>query len=95
MLDSLSKDLERSRAFEDVMREFAARVSADSKLQDRLTEAVEGGVPRDEFCKLYVDMAKEQGFDFTVEQMEVAMQEQKQGKDKVLPTSVQKLITVL
>jgi len=95
MLETLTEELKQSRAFEDTMREFAARLSADSQLVDKLAEAVDSGISRDGFRDLYVAMAEEQGLQFTAEQLEIAMQEQKQGKDKVLPSSVQKLVTIL
>ena len=95
MLERLSKELEQSRAFETDMRTFAETVMQNKDIQDKLTAAVDGGISRDEFRNLYVETAAENGINFTVEQMDIAMHEQKQGKDKVLPSMVQKLITIL
>lgn len=95
MLETLNEELKQSRAFEEVMREFAAKVNVESELLQKLTQAVDDGISRDGFRDLYVTMAEQQGFQFTVDQMEIAMQEQKQGKDKILPSSVQKLVSIL
>lgn len=95
MLESLTEELKQTRAFEAEMREFAERVSTDSQLQEKLAAAVDDGISRDGFRDLYVAMAGELGLEFTTAQMEIAMHEQKQGKDKVLPSSVQKLVTIL
>ena len=95
MLETLSEELKHTRAFEQEMRKFADIVSADTGLQNKLTVAVDDGITRDGFRDLYVAAAAEHGITFTAEQMEVAMQEQKQGKDKVLPSMVQKLVSLL
>ncbi len=95
MLESLTQELKQSRAFESAMREFAGKVNADNHLLNKLSDAVNDGISRDGFRDLYVAMADEHGHPFTAKQMEIAMQEQKQGKDKVLPSSVQKLVTIL
>lgn len=95
MLETLTEELKQSRAFEEVMRGFAAKINADSELLQKLTQAVDDGISRDGFRDMYVSMAEEQGFQFTTSQMEIAMHEQKQGKDKILPSSVQKLVSIL
>lgn len=95
MLESVSEELKYSRAFEAEMRQFAKTINNDTGLQAKLAEAVDNGISRDEFRDLYVATAAENDLHFTVEQMEIAMQEQKQGKDKVLPSMVQKLVTIL
>ena len=95
MLASLSEELKHSRAFEQDMRKFADIITSTPDLQEKLTAAVDGGISRDGFRDFYVSCASEHGIHFTAEQMEIAMQEQKQGKDKVLPSMVQKLISIL
>lgn len=95
MLQSVADELVRSRAFEQEMRQFAEIVSGDRELQDTLTKAVDKGVSRERFRDLYVELAAMYKLHFTAEQMEIAMHEQKQGKDKILPSMVQKLITIL
>lgn len=95
MLETLSEELKTTRAFEVEMRKFADLVTADESIQKQLSDAVDDGISRDGFCSLYVSTAEKNGISFSIEQMQIAMQEQKQGKDKVLPSFVQKLITIL
>jgi len=77
------------------MRKFGDVVTKDKNLQETLSNAVDSGITRDDFQSLYVSTAAQHNIQFTVEQMNIAMHEQKQGSDKVLPSFVQKLITVL
>jgi len=95
MLETLAEELKTSRAFEDDMRKFGAIVTNDKALQQSLSDAVDNGISSEGFCELYVKTAESQGIKFTTDQMKVAMHEQKQGSDKVLPSFVQKLITIL
>jgi len=95
MLDTLSEELKQTRAFEQQMREFAALFNKEPNLLETLSDAVDNGISRDAFRDLYVSLAAEHELNFTTEQMDIAMHEQKQGKDKVLPSAVQKLITIL
>jgi hypothetical protein len=95
MLKAVREELMHSRAFEAEMRKFAEIVPKNAALQKQLQAAVDGGIDRKGFQDLYVRLALDNGMHFTAEQMEIAMQEQKQGKDKVLPLMVQKLISVL
>ncbi|MBX2879211.1 MAG: hypothetical protein KTR32_04720 [Granulosicoccus sp.] len=95
MLETLSEELKTSRAFEDQMREFGAIITKNDDIQKALSDAVDDGISREGFCELYVSTAAANGIEFTVDQMKIAMHEQKQGSDKVLPSFVQKLITIL
>lgn len=95
MLESVRAENLYERAFEETIRKFGDVIIKDRELQSRLNEAIDSGISKDEWIKLYVDLAKAKGFDFTPEQMKTAMQEQKQGKDKVLPSMVQKWVTLL
>jgi len=95
MLETLSEELKTTRAFEEQMREFGAIVTKNEDIQTTLSDAVDNGVSAEGFCELYVSTAADNGIDFTVEQMKIAMHEQKQGSDKVLPSFVQKLISIL
>ena len=95
MLDTLAEELKSTRAFEDEMRKFGAIVTADKSVQKTLSDEVDNGISAAGFCELYVSTAARHGISFTVDQMKVAMHEQKQGSDKVLPSFVQKLITIL
>jgi len=95
MLDTLAEELKTTRAFEQDLRKFGAIVTANKELQQSLSDAVDNGVSSDGFCELYVATAASHGITFTIDQMKVAMHEQKQGSDKVIPSFVQKLITIL
>jgi hypothetical protein len=95
MLRSVREELMHSRAFETEMRKFAEIVSKNAALQKQLQASVDGGIDRKGFRDLYIRLAVEHGIHFTADQMEIAMQEQKQGKDKILPLMVQKLVSVL
>lgn len=95
MLETLSEELKVTRAFEDQMRQFGKIVMQNKDIQQKLSDAVDNGVSAEGFCELYVSTAASEGINFTVDQMKVAMHEQKQGSDKILPSFVQKLITIL
>lgn len=95
MLQSLKEAKLRERPFEVDMKKFAEILATDSALQKTLKDAVEGGVDRAGFRDLYIKLAREKGLTFSPEELEVAMQEQKQGKDKLLPSFVQKLVALL
>ena len=95
MLRSVREELVHSRAFEAEMRKFAEIVSKNAALQKQLQTAVDEGIDRKGFRDLYIQLAADHNLHFTADQMEIAMQEQKQGKDKILPLMVQKLVTVL
>jgi len=95
MLETLAEELKSTRAFEEDLRKFGAIVTSDKELQQTLSDAVDNGVSSEGFCELYVKLAETNGIKFTTDQMKVAMHEQKQGSDKVLPSFVQKLITIL
>lgn len=95
MLDTLAEALKTTRAFEAEMRKFGSIVTADKAVQKLLSDEVDNGISSDGFCSLYVATAAKNNIHFTADQMKVAMHEQKQGSDKVLPSFVQKLITIL
>lgn len=95
MLDNLAEELKATRAFEIEMRKFDEIVSSSKEIQKILSDAVDNGVSSEGFCELYVSTASSRGISFTVDEMKVAMQEQIQGSEKVLPMFVQKLITIL
>lgn len=95
MLESVRAESLQERVFEQIIRKFGDVVVKDREIQSKLNAAIDSGMSKDEWIKLYVSLAKTKGFDFTPEQMKIAMQEQKQGKDKVLPSMVQKWVTLL
>lgn len=95
MLRSLKEEYAKERPFEVDMRKFAEILAAEPELQKSLKDAVESGIDRRGFRDLYIKMANSKGLHFDPDQMEIAMQEQKQGKDKLLPSFVQKLVALL
>ena len=95
MLRSLKEEYERERPFEVDMKKFAEILGSDAALQKSLKDAVESGVDRAGFRDLYIKLANSKGLRFDADQLEIAMQEQKQGKDKLLPSFVQKLVALL
>lgn len=95
MLESVRAESLQERSFEQIIRKFGDAVVKDREIQSKLNAAIDSGMSKDEWIKLYVNLAQSKGFYFTPEQMKIAMQEQKQGKDKVLPSMVQKWVTLL
>lgn len=95
MLESVRHDNIQERAFAEAIRAFGELVVQDKAMQGKLNAAIDRGMSRDEWIALYVALANEQGLSFTVGQMKVAIQEQKQGKDKIIPSMVQRWITLL
>lgn len=95
MLESVRHDITQERSFEDAIRAFGETVVQDRAIQGKLNGAIDKGESRDQWIALYVALAREKGFSFTPAQMLVAMQEQKQGKDKIIPSLVQKMISLL
>ena len=65
MLKVLSEELKHSRAFENEMRKFADIVSNSEEIQEKLTDAVDDGISRDDFRNLYVKTAAEHGLNFS------------------------------
>lgn len=95
MHESVREANAQERAFEEQIRRFGEIVVADKSIQMKLTSAIDRGVSRDEWVLMYVGIARDHGLTFTADQLKIAMQEQKQGKDKILPTMVQKWISFL
>jgi len=95
MHPSLKEEYMRERPFEVDMKKFAEVLMSDASLQKSLKDAIEGGIDRSGFRELYIKLAAGYGCHFTADQLEVAMQEQKQGKDKLLPSFVQKMVALL
>ncbi len=84
---ALERDM-KARPFEKPMREFGEILKDDEGLYKRLSETPS----KESFVTLYLDMAAERGFNFSRDDMEVAVQEQKQGQNWIIPPKVQRLI---
>lgn len=80
---ALERDLE-ARPYERPIREFGELVNGDPDLLDRLDECPD----REAFIDTYLSMAKEHGFEFTPDQLLVAVQEQKMGSNWIIPKPV-------
>ncbi len=91
MLKAVQETVKSERAYESVMRSFGEILERDSNLQKKLNEVVD----KDGFAKIYVELAAEKGYEFTVNQMFTAMQEQKQGSNWVLPRCAQSIMREL
>ena len=88
MLKSAKEEYAKQRPFEKPMRQFGEVLKDDQSLYDRLSETPD----KDAFIDLYLSMAAERGFNFSRDDLEVVVQEQKQGKDWVIPPKVQRLV---
>ncbi|HSV70169.1 MAG TPA: hypothetical protein VLI72_08655 [Methylibium sp.] len=95
MLDSVRNETIQERAFDEIIRKFGEIVSQDKTIQTKLSAAIDSGMAKDDWIALYVGLAREQGLAFSAGQMKIAMQEQKQGKDKILPSIVQRWVSLL
>lgn len=95
MLEVVRQDNLQQRPFDEAIRQFGAAVASDRGIQATLNAAIDQGMSRDDWVALYVRLAGERGLHFSAEQLQVAMQEQKQGKDKILPSAVQKMVSLL
>ena len=88
MLESALERDQEARPFEKVIRQFGEIVKSDSSLYDRLDKTPD----KDSFIDLYVTLGAEQGCMFSREDLLVVVQEQKQGRNWVIPKPVLRLI---
>lgn len=88
MLDSALERDQKARPFEKTIRQLGEIVKDDPAMYERLSQTPD----RDSFIDMYVAMGDEQGLHFTRDELLVAVQEQKQGKDWVIPKKVLGLI---
>lgn len=95
MLQVVRDEVKSQRSFEQAIREFGLIVAQESTVQARLSDAIDSGMTLDEWVAFYTRLAGERGHVFTPEQLLVAMQEQRQGRDRIFPSIVQKWIAVL
>jgi hypothetical protein len=88
MLKSAQEEYQKARPFERVMRQFGEVLKEDEAMFDELKETPD----KDSFIDLYLKLAAERGFNFSRDELMVAVQEQKQGKDWIIPIKVQRLV---
>ena len=88
MLESaLERDL-KARPFEKAIRQFGEILKEDRSLIDRLDETPD----KQAFIDLYIALAAEHGCEFSEGDLLIAVQEQKQGSNWVIPKPVLRLI---
>jgi hypothetical protein len=88
MLESALERYQNARPFEKVIREFGEKVNQDPAIIDRLDQTPD----KDSFTDLYVALGAEHGCAFSRADRLVAVQEQKQGSNRVIPKAVLRLI---
>ena len=88
MLKSALERDQMARTFEPVIRQFGEIVKSDPALYQKL----EATPDKDSFIDLYVQLGAENGCVFNRDDLLVAVQEQKQGSNWVIPKSVLRLV---
>lgn len=84
---ALERDM-KSRPYEQAIRGFGEVLVEKKDLLAQLDETPD----RDTFIDAYLKMANEHGYQFTKDNLLVAVQEQKQGSNWVLPKAVLMMI---
>ena len=84
---ALQRDAE-SRPFEREMKAFGEILLSEPSLLDKLDMTPD----KKAFIDAYLAMAKERGIHFSREDLMIAVQEQKQGSDWILPKKVIRMI---
>lgn len=88
MLKSAQERDQNARPFEQAIRQFGEIVNGDPSLFERLDATPD----KESFVDLYIHLAAEHGCRFNRDDLLVAVQEQKQGSNWVIPKSVLRLI---
>lgn len=88
MLKSAADEYEKARPYEKTIRQFGEILKNDNELYQKLEETPD----KESFIEMYLNMAAEQGFNFSRDELMVAVHEQKHGQDWVIPSKVQRLI---
>ena len=88
MLDSALERDHKARPFEKTIRQLGERIKDSDAMFDRL----EATPDKESFIDVYVAMGAENDLHFTKDDLLVVVQEQKQGKDWVIPKKVLRLI---
>jgi hypothetical protein len=84
---ALERDAQ-DRPFEKPIKQFGEIVMSDPALLAKLDETRDA----DSFITAYCKLAAERGIHFTTENMKVAVQEQKQGSNWILPKVVLNMV---
>jgi hypothetical protein len=84
---ALQRDAE-SRYFEKEIKKFGEVLMADPALIEKLDTTP----TKSAFIDMYCDLAKERGISFSKSDLLIAVQEQKQGQDWIIPKKVLRMI---
>ncbi|WBT39792.1 Nif11-like leader peptide family natural product precursor [Hyphomicrobium sp. DMF-1] len=84
---AMQRDAE-SRIFEKEIKKLGEILMADPALLGKLDTTPD----KSAFIDMYMAMAKERGLKFTRDDLLIAVQEQKQGQDWILPKKVIRMI---
>lgn len=88
MLDSALERDAQARPFEKVIRQFGEILKSDNSLIAQLDQTPD----KDSFIDLYIALGAQHGCVFGREDLLIAVQEQKQGQNWVIPKPVLRLI---
>lgn len=77
-----------NRAFESEIKKFGELVMSDAGLLAQLDQTPD----KNAFIEKYVALAKSNGIHFSRSDLEIAVQEQKQGHDWIIPKKVLRMI---
>jgi hypothetical protein len=88
MLKSAQERDQMARPFEHAIRQFGEIVKGDKSMLEKL----DATATKDGFIDLYINLASEHGCTFSRDDLLIAVQEQKQGSDWVIPKSVLRMV---
>jgi len=88
MLEKAQQRDAENRAFEKEIKKFGELVMSDANLLAQLDQTPDKGA----FIDRYVALARTRGIEFTKTDLEIAVQEQKQGHDWIIPKQVLRMI---
>jgi pectin methylesterase-like acyl-CoA thioesterase len=77
-----------NRPFEKTIKQFGEIVMSEPELMAKLERTYDAN----SFIATYCSLASERGIHFTADDMRIVVQEQKQGKDWVIPKAVLNLV---
>jgi hypothetical protein len=84
MLEKAQRDYAEARSFEKDIKKMGEIVMSDPALLEELDQTPD----KNAFIDLYCKLAKERGLSFSKENLLIAVQEQKQGQDWIIPRKV-------
>ena len=88
MLEKAMQRDAQSRTFEKDMKKLGEIIMNDPGLLERLDSTQ----TKNAFIEMYCSLAKERNLNFTKADLLIAVQEQKQGQDWILPKKVLRMI---